>query len=68
MQEFIVHVALLHCAIVGHCLNFVSQAWQENIRPVLVLNKVDRLILEMKMSQLEAYRWVQVLETCVLLV
>jgi len=37
----------------------LKQAWQENIRPVLVLNKLDRLILEMKLSPLEAYRHIQ---------
>lgn len=33
----------------------LRQAWTENIRPVLVLNKIDRLILERKMSPLDAY-------------
>ena len=33
----------------------LKQAWLENIRPVLVLNKMDRLILEMKLSPLDAY-------------
>lgn len=29
----------------------LKQAWLEHIRPVLVLNKIDRLILEMKMQR-----------------
>ncbi|RXG70194.1 Elongation factor-like GTPase 1 [Armadillidium vulgare] len=33
----------------------LRQAWVENIRPVLVLNKIDRLILEMKLTPLDAY-------------
>jgi ribosome assembly protein 1 len=33
----------------------LKQAWLENIHPVLVLNKMDRLILEMKLSPLDAY-------------
>ncbi|XP_023227441.1 elongation factor-like GTPase 1 [Centruroides sculpturatus] len=33
----------------------LCQAWTENIRPVLVLNKIDRLILERKMTPLDAY-------------
>ncbi|XP_066994936.2 elongation factor-like GTPase 1 [Anabrus simplex] len=33
----------------------LKQAWMENIRPVLVLNKIDRFILEMKLSPLDAY-------------
>ncbi|MCL4130461.1 UNVERIFIED_CONTAM: hypothetical protein GTU68_012963 [Idotea baltica] len=33
----------------------LRQAWIENIRPVLLLNKIDRLILEMKLTPLDAY-------------
>ena len=33
----------------------LRQAWQEDIRPILVLNKLDRLIIEMKLSPLDAY-------------
>ena len=33
----------------------LRQAWLENIKPVLVLNKVDRLITELKMTPLEAH-------------
>jgi len=33
----------------------LRQAWLENIHPCLVLNKVDRLITELKLSPLEAY-------------
>jgi len=41
----------------------LKQAWVENIRPVLVLNKLDRLILEMKLSPLDAYvHLIQILE------
>uniref|UniRef100_A0A0A9XJZ8 Ribosome assembly protein 1 n=1 Tax=Lygus hesperus TaxID=30085 RepID=A0A0A9XJZ8_LYGHE len=41
----------------------LKQAWQESIRPVLVLNKIDRLILEMKLTPLDAYIHItQVLE------
>ncbi|KAK7076905.1 Elongation factor-like GTPase 1 [Halocaridina rubra] len=42
----------------------LQQAWVENIQPVLVLNKIDRLILEMKQTPLECYYHIaQVLET-----
>ena len=52
--------------IISYC-NFLSfqtnavlrQAWLENIRPVLVLNKLDRLITELKMSPMEAYLHLQ---------
>ena len=41
----------------------LRQAWLENIRPVLVLNKIDRLIVEKKMSPKDAYYLIaQVLE------
>lgn len=33
----------------------LKQAWLESIKPVLVLNKIDRLILEKKLSPLDAY-------------
>ncbi|XP_048419024.1 elongation factor-like GTPase 1 isoform X2 [Stegostoma tigrinum] len=33
----------------------LRQAWLENIRPVLVINKIDRLIMELKLTPLEAY-------------
>ncbi|XP_050350136.1 elongation factor-like GTPase 1 isoform X2 [Nymphalis io] len=41
----------------------LKQAYSENIQAVLVLNKIDRLIVEMKMSALDAYVHItQVLE------
>ncbi|XP_072134445.1 elongation factor-like GTPase 1 isoform X2 [Mobula birostris] len=33
----------------------LRQAWLENIRPVLVINKIDRLIIELKLTPPEAY-------------
>jgi ribosome assembly protein 1 len=30
----------------------LQQAWREGIRPVLVLNKLDRLIVELKLNPL----------------
>lgn len=33
----------------------LKQAWTEGLKPVLVLNKMDRLILEKKLSPLDAY-------------
>ncbi|KAL0270767.1 UNVERIFIED_CONTAM: hypothetical protein PYX00_008065 [Menopon gallinae] len=41
----------------------LQQAWLENIKPILVLNKIDRYITELKLSPLDAYfKLVQVLE------
>ncbi|KAG8232346.1 hypothetical protein J437_LFUL008814, partial [Ladona fulva] len=33
----------------------LKQAWEENIKIILVLNKLDRLIVEMKLTPLDAY-------------
>uniref|UniRef100_A0A224YY67 Ribosome assembly protein 1 n=1 Tax=Rhipicephalus zambeziensis TaxID=60191 RepID=A0A224YY67_9ACAR len=40
------------CAQTKVALNL---AWSENLKPMLVLNKIDRLILEKKMAPLDAY-------------
>lgn len=37
----------------------LRQAWLENIRPVLVINKIDRLIMELKFTAQEAYTHLQ---------
>ncbi|XP_068597984.1 elongation factor-like GTPase 1 [Brachionichthys hirsutus] len=37
----------------------LRQAWLENIRPVLVINKIDRLIVELKLTSQEAYKHLQ---------
>ena len=34
----------------------LKQAWTENVKPVLVLNKIDRLIVELKLTTVEAYQ------------
>jgi putative ribosome biogenesis GTPase RsgA len=37
----------------------LRQAWLEGIKPCLVLNKIDRLITELKQSPLEAFMHLQ---------
>jgi len=37
----------------------LKQAWLENIKPILVLNKIDRLIAELKMEPQEAFYQLQ---------
>ncbi|XP_060064099.1 elongation factor-like GTPase 1 [Ylistrum balloti] len=39
----------------------LRQAWLENIKPILVFNKLDRLIMELKMDPLEAFFHLQVI-------
>ena len=45
-------------AVEGVCSQTVAvlrQAWIERLKPVLVINKIDRLVTELKMSTTEAY-------------
>uniref|UniRef100_A0ABM0MG69 Elongation factor Tu GTP-binding domain-containing protein 1-like n=1 Tax=Saccoglossus kowalevskii TaxID=10224 RepID=A0ABM0MG69_SACKO len=37
----------------------LRQAWLENIKPVLILNKIDRLITELKYTPMEAHLHLQ---------
>jgi ribosome assembly protein 1 len=42
----------------GVCPQTISalrQAWMEHLKPILILNKIDRLILEQKLAPLDAY-------------
>lgn len=34
----------------------LRQAWQDGLRPILVINKMDRLITELRLTPLEAYQ------------
>ncbi|KAI0754909.1 translation elongation factor 2 [Daedaleopsis nitida] len=36
-------------------ITVLRQAWQDRLRPILVINKFDRLITELKLSPVEAY-------------
>ncbi|KAG2123351.1 P-loop containing nucleoside triphosphate hydrolase protein [Suillus cothurnatus] len=43
----------------GVCTQTIAvlrQAWEDNLRPILVINKMDRLITELKLVPIEAYQ------------
>lgn len=42
--------------VCSQTVNVLRQCWVDKLKPILVLNKIDRLILEWKMSPLEAYQ------------
>lgn len=37
----------------------LRQAWLENLNLILIFNKIDRLIVELKMTPIEAYNHMQ---------
>lgn len=46
-------------AVEGVCsqtVNVLRQCWVDKLKPILVINKIDRLILELQFSPLEAYQ------------
>ena len=48
---------LVHSVVEGVCTQTISvakQAWDEGLKPILVLNKLDRLITELQYSAEEA--------------
>jgi ribosome assembly protein 1 len=45
----------IQCMTAPQTITVLRQAWQDRLRPILVVNKFDRLITELKLSPVEAY-------------
>ncbi|ODV85396.1 hypothetical protein CANARDRAFT_198607 [[Candida] arabinofermentans NRRL YB-2248] len=41
--------------VCSQTITVLRQAWVDKLKPILVLNKIDRLIVELQMTSLEAY-------------
>ena len=54
---FLLHISSNNIFLICHLQTHVvlRQAWLEGIRPCLVLNKIDRLISELKYTPMEAH-------------
>ena len=49
-------------AIEGVCtqtLTVIQQAFQEGVKPILIINKIDRLILHLKQTPMDAYQHIR---------
>jgi len=49
-------------AIEGVCtqtLTVIQQAFQEGVKPILIINKIDRLIVHLKQTPLDAYQHIR---------
>ena len=57
MKHDVECVCVCVCGLQTHAV--LRQAWLENIRPVLVLNKIDRLMTEWKLTSSEAHLHLQ---------
>eukprot|EP00798_Chlamydomonas_sp_ICE-L_P013599 gene13599-19472_t len=53
-------------AVEGVCIQthaVLRQAWEEKVRPCLIVNKIDRLIIELRLTPMEAYQRLQSIVT-----
>ncbi|SPO35504.1 probable translation elongation factor 2 -putative [Pseudozyma flocculosa] len=54
---------MINLGVCAQTITVLRQAWQDGLEPILVLNKMDRLITELKLSPYEAYHHlIQVIE------
>lgn len=45
--------------VCSQTVNVLRQSWVDKLKPILVINKIDRLITELQLSPIEAYHHIQ---------
>lgn len=56
MENHTILILIVVTLILSQTVSVLRQAWQDRLKPILVINKLDRLVTELKLSPVEAYQ------------